>query len=493
MKRRNAGWTGLIIGWAFLVNVSFASHEITPFQDHRKGAVSLTFDDGYLSQATLAAPLLNERNLKGTFFLITDPGWIYSHVKWETWRELARQGHEIGSASINHPDLTLLQEGVMRWELLESRRMIEENALLPSGPQDVVFAVNCGGRAYEDQAGVLYQADRFFSGGMKRSLWAPVEGAEDGPLYQSERFGNFSYAVPMPNGPYLVTLKFAEMLFRTGGRRIFDVRIEGQVVLSKLDLFSEAGWRKPFEATFPVIVTDGELNIDFLSRAGSAKVNAIVVSPHRSCLTFAYPFGKSNAEVQRVAADYYVAVRGGWVPEGGFLNHYEGGPTWEPATLYNVGSYDIHEGTMLAGLEQYLRLAEQRNAWFSLHFYEITDPDFFEDFLDRLLSGDLWVDTFGNIARYMRQRTSSTLTVLSEGASEIRLTLSHSLDPSIYHVPLTLRSSVPMHWTRVKVRQGNGSEIVLPVQEGSERVIYYRAFPNAGEIILTEKEAEGSF
>jgi hypothetical protein len=495
MKRRDAGWIGVIIGWILLVNisVSFASHEITHFRDHRKGAVSITFDDGYPSQVTLGVPLLNERNIKGTFFLITMPGWIYSHVDWETWREVARQGHEIGSTTINHPDLTLLPEGVMRWELLESRNIIEENVLFRFDPQDVVFAVNCGGKAHEDQTGVLYQTDQFFSGGQKRSLRVRVEGTEEAPLYQSERFGNFSYAIPIANGSYQVTLKFAEILFRTAGRRVFDVSMEDQVVLSQLDLFQQAGRSKAFDVTIPITVTDGVLNIDFFSRMGAAKVNAILIHPYKPCLSFAYPLGISNAEVQSVTADYYIAARGGWVPEGGFLNHYEKGPTWEAATFYNIGSYDIHEGTAFADLDHYLNLTEQRNAWFSVHFYEITDVDFFAQFFDHLLSKDIWVDTFGNIARYMQERIFSTLTVLSESASEIRLTLSHPLDPIIYHLPLTLRSSVPLHWTKVKVRQGNSTEIVLAIDQGFERVIYYRAVPNGGEILLTEEEEGGSF
>jgi hypothetical protein len=263
--------------------------------------------------------------------------------------------------------------------------------------------------------------------------------------------------------------------------------MEDQVVLSDLDLFQQAGRGKAYDVTIPITVTDGVLNIDFLSRVGAAQVSAILIYPYKPCVSFAYPFGISNADVQGATADYYIAARGGWAPEGGFLNYYERGLTWEPATFYNIGSYDIHGGTTLADLDHYLNLSEQRNAWFCVHFYEITDTDFIAQFLDHLLSKDLWVDTFGNIARYMRERISSTLTVLSESAYEIRLILFHHLDPTIYHFPLTLRSSVPLRWTKVKVRQGNSTEIVIPIQEGLERIIYYSAIPNGGEILLTEE------
>jgi Malectin domain len=35
-----------------------------------------------------------------------------------------------------------------------------------------------------------------------------IAGTSDDVLYQSERFGDFSYAIPVAHGDYLVTLKF---------------------------------------------------------------------------------------------------------------------------------------------------------------------------------------------------------------------------------------------------------------------------------------------
>ena len=35
--------------------------------------------------------------------------------------------------------------------------------------------------------------------------------------------------------------------------------------------------------------------------------------------------------------------------------------------------------------------------------------------------GDYWIDTFGNISRYMRERLNSTIQVIAENHSEIRL------------------------------------------------------------------------
>src|SRR5208337_695952 len=74
----------------------------------------------------------------------------------------------------------------------------------------ISFAVHAGGGQYTDTAGVVYQADTDYAGGTIASTTAAITGTTDPTLYQSERYGNFSYNVPLANGNYTVTLKFAE-------------------------------------------------------------------------------------------------------------------------------------------------------------------------------------------------------------------------------------------------------------------------------------------
>ena len=64
------------------------------------GAVSLTFDDGYLSQYQNAVPKMNAAGFKGTFYIITrqmaDDGFSAYMSKAQV-AELSVQGHEIGA------------------------------------------------------------------------------------------------------------------------------------------------------------------------------------------------------------------------------------------------------------------------------------------------------------------------------------------------------------------------------------------------------------
>ena len=61
---------------AFLSSESFAQvgkTEITKWQDGKKAAVSITYDDGSRNQFKVALPIMERLKLPATFFVITGP------------------------------------------------------------------------------------------------------------------------------------------------------------------------------------------------------------------------------------------------------------------------------------------------------------------------------------------------------------------------------------------------------------------------------------
>jgi hypothetical protein len=144
-------------------------------------------------------------------------------------------------------------------------------------PGTVVLAVNAGGKQYTDKAGLVYQPDKYYSGGRIHRTTKAIGGTGDGPLYQTERFGDFDYTIPVENGNYSVTLKFAELYGSSSGKRIFDVGIGGKEVISNLDIAAKVGKFWAYDVSIPVTVTEGKLAITFRSGANDAKVNAILV------------------------------------------------------------------------------------------------------------------------------------------------------------------------------------------------------------------------
>ena len=94
--------------------------------------VMLTLDDGYRNQYRYARGPLREFGMKATFAVVT--GTLSTgtrHMTWEQLRVLVRDGHDVCSHTVSHPDLTSLSEARLWEELLGSRERLEEELLRP--------------------------------------------------------------------------------------------------------------------------------------------------------------------------------------------------------------------------------------------------------------------------------------------------------------------------------------------------------------------------
>lgn len=77
---------------------------VLPWNGHR-AALTLTFDDSSPSEADEAVPVLDEKGVKGTFFVTEKNLWNDAAA---TWAHALREGHELGNHTVDHchgPDL----------------------------------------------------------------------------------------------------------------------------------------------------------------------------------------------------------------------------------------------------------------------------------------------------------------------------------------------------------------------------------------------------
>ena len=82
----------------FVATSTFAqTAEIADWSGFRKGAASFTFDDGAPSHVSDGGPLFDKYGYKATFNLVTK--W---NPDWSGFGNLAQNGHEIASHSVNH-------------------------------------------------------------------------------------------------------------------------------------------------------------------------------------------------------------------------------------------------------------------------------------------------------------------------------------------------------------------------------------------------------
>ncbi len=143
--------------------------------------------------------------------------------------------------------------------------------------------INAGGGASTG-----YAADGDYSGGSTYSVTDPINTSgliDPAPqqVYQSERFGNFSYTLPnlVPDAPYIVRLDFAEIYWNAPGDRLFNVLINGNPVLTNFDVYAVAGGKDiAIERQFESLSSStGQIVIQFTSIRDNAKVSGIEVTP----------------------------------------------------------------------------------------------------------------------------------------------------------------------------------------------------------------------
>lgn len=141
--------------------------------------------------------------------------------------------------------------------------------------------------SYIDHAGRFWGSDQYAIGGLLATHQNPAETDTDVHLFDGERFGHFTYMIPVAPGHYTVTLHFIEDYFGTKEdvwgykAREFDVYANGLALLRNFNILAEAGKPiKPVTETFHGIEPNaaGQIVVSFVPIKNYACVSAIEVT-----------------------------------------------------------------------------------------------------------------------------------------------------------------------------------------------------------------------
>jgi len=164
----------------------------------------------------------------------------------------------------------------------------------PKNLAAAVVRIACGARKpYVDTSGNSWSADRYYQGGQPVKTTTAIEGAlptpSDQALYQAGREGrDFTYSIPVPDGVYVVRLKFVESKYPWASQRALNLSINGQQALRDFDICQAAhGPRHAYDKAFRDLVPDaeGQLVLHFtggfnpLQESHQATIQAIEVLP----------------------------------------------------------------------------------------------------------------------------------------------------------------------------------------------------------------------
>jgi len=146
-----------------------------------------------------------------------------------------------------------------------------------AGSSSAVYQVNAGGSAVGS-----FSADQFATGGATASYTNTVDAsaanAAPAGVYQSERYGDFSYGFGglVAGNKYTVRLHFAELYFSAADMRVFNVTVNGAQVLSNFDVYSIAGKNKAVVRDFVATASsNGQIVVQYWSVKNNAKASGI--------------------------------------------------------------------------------------------------------------------------------------------------------------------------------------------------------------------------
>jgi hypothetical protein len=135
----------------------------------------------------------------------------------------------------------------------------------------------------------LWEVDRYFRGGRPVQRNIAIQNTDDPELFQTERFGNFSYVIPVSPGKYSLSVYFVESgparassSGQEPDKRLFNVFCNGETLLKNFDVAKEAGGEnraliKHFSGLQPN--AQDKIILNFVPVSRYATVSAIEVLP----------------------------------------------------------------------------------------------------------------------------------------------------------------------------------------------------------------------
>ena len=203
------------------------------------------------------------------------------------------------------------------------------------------------------------------------------------------------------------------------------------------------------------------------------------------CVTLAYPYCVLGTVS---AAPYYIGARGcsgQLVPS-------------TPADFMNISSFVCGpQGSVQtpADFNAKANSATNGNQWCVYLIHAIDNDNGYSPLPSATLQASLdylstnqnrfWVEAFGNVVRYIRERNAATAAETFSTENAITLQVTDGLDDSIFNYPLTLRRPLPANWPAAAVSQNGKPCSAQLVTIGTTNYVMFDAVPDSGPVVIS--------
>jgi peptidoglycan/xylan/chitin deacetylase (PgdA/CDA1 family) len=426
---------------AFLSSQTFAQvgkTEITKWQDGKKTAVSITYDDGSRNQFKVALPIMEQLKLPATFFIITGP------IK--------------GSV---HPPKFIGRP---------VEEIISESATVP--PNQNNFFERASASLYLGYAGTLplyNEADEFYESGKPAEAYKVMDtlymkvrnkqlpAGKDTSMEMGQEYGlswetvkkdaakGYEFASHTVTHAHLAILDSANMNY--------------ELRKSKDDILKHLGPKYTFSAEVP--------------------------------------FGIEDKRVMKFGFPIYEALRNSmpepWMTEINRGYKEQPGSSTKEYVQWQRGPLSK---TPMALMKSWIDTSlAHDNIWLVLVFHGIDDIGWqptphqkLQQYFEYIKSkeNNIWVAPFGDVARYVRERMDAKVKTNDE-KNKITVDLTHSLDHQTYDLPLTLKTYVSHGWKKVLVKQNGKEQNVVSQKDAEGTYVLYKGAPNEGMIEILKR------
>lgn len=408
--------------------------EITKWQGNKKGAISVTYDDGIINQLTIAKPIMDSLGLPATFYIIT--GKVEGSGK---GKFIGRNPKEIIDETGHIPT--------------DSTNFFERASL-------IAFTGTSEAEDYHARAGSLY---------------------EQGKVAEAHALIDEGYA------------KIRKGTMKDTDDVVFHNNVEDTTSWAQYRSYSAQGHEiASHTVTHPRLAALDEANL--LYELEQSKADLLKFIGPESTFSAEGPYGTENERVMEYAHKIYPSLRNRmpeeWLEEinrGSKMTPGESSKEYVQWQRGPVTRIDINQ--MKAWVDTVMN---HDNTWLVLVFHGIenlgwepkTRPELVEYFsYMKANEQNLWIATFRDVTKYLRERKATKITT-SVKNDIITINLSSGLDPELYSVPLTLKTYIPSDWSTSRITQGDQNQKLEIQKDEKGSYVVYDVKPGSGKLKL---------
>ncbi len=409
--------------------------EIAKWQDGKQACVSITYDDSSLNQFRIAVPLMNERRLPGTFFVIT--GGI--------------QGSKNGPTFVGRPIMDIIHES-------ENVPTTSENLLERISMLNYLQTIR---RVPELKGFSAQSLSRFLQQGNVAEVAKVID-------------------------PRLAALRQTGATYVAGsGKLSAEGRSRARTWDDLRRCAAEGHEIANHTISHPFMPALDEANIVYELEKANEDILEQMGPKHT--FTAEIPYGIDDKRVSQIITSRFPVARN-WVTDDfveGFMRGNWRDPT-QSKKEYVQWQRGIASRTTREMIKGWIDTSNEHGIWLVLVIHGIegigyepvtTDTlrNCFDDIVDHQRT--MWAATYQDGVKYTRERMNSSVkTNLSGDAIEV--TVTHSLDKKLYDLPLTARTALPADWKLVRFKQGSDVRWLPIHREGDSTYVTYRIAPD---------------